>query len=199
MANAKPRQILRLESVDLTKNLGVLKHKPSKKVKYQIINVSISGMIRMWLENGFTHSKSGKNALNPGDTLIKTTFESDIDSPIFAENPFKIVEFIPEAGCDVPHNYRLEFVFEKLSIAHELTDMYNQKYLRFKSRAFSSDQFNRYHMVKTAKRLKDCQNLKIFKGKYNPVVVYDWELETANIQKTSSVPYTVKNSNPYRF
>jgi hypothetical protein len=59
--------------------------------------------------------------------------------------------------------------------------MYNDKFLKFKSQVYLKDDWIRYHAVKTFKMLKECKHLKIFKGKYGKIAVYDYELETREI------------------
>lgn len=200
----KPLQIIRVESVNFKNNVAVVKHKRSHKEKYAYCNAAISGLLKLWLQNGLTSTKDGVYTLNKGDSLINQTYKSDPNSRDFALNPFRLVKFIPKKGSDIPESYRLELVFEKRSAWKEITDIYSEKYRKFYNRRMRPYEFVRSMLIEVDKKLKDTRIIVIKKGKdckYNPVCPYDYELDSfaGKVSSDVSPRLMFRSRNPYRF
>ena len=157
-----------LESVDLKKEIGVLKFKPSepKNAKWTKVDVSLSYELKKWLKNEWNRG------LKAGDSLVGTNFTSTVNSREFSENPFRLVKFIPVKNSDIPTNYKLEMVFEKMSLLDEVSDALNRKYGVWKKQSYRPNQYMRYMEVEVDKLLKDCVKLKtIVLGKNRVVCI----------------------------
>jgi hypothetical protein len=50
-----------------------------------------------------------------GYKFISNLFKSTLTSYKYNENPFKLIELVPEGESEIPGNYGLELVFEMLS------------------------------------------------------------------------------------
>ena len=144
-----------LESVDLINYRGVLKTKPElpKNAPWTTINVSISGLLKSRIE------KSDMRDLMVGDSYVGTKFCCQTDSKSFADNPFKLVEFIPKGDSDIPRNYRLELVNQRRGVLEEFSDMFNNKFEQWhnKKMMVSSKYFRRYERIETDAKLSELE------------------------------------------
>lgn len=96
--------------------------------------------------------------LVPGDHFIGTTFTSTLHDTSFSVNPFKLVEFIPGRDSDIPHNYRLELVYETLAQRFERVYPSGKKEVFYKFQKLDPSNYRRYECHVVNKRLKDCRD-----------------------------------------
>lgn len=143
--------IYQLVSVDLATKSGVLMTKPElpKNGPWKETKVSISNLLAHRIE------KNKVRGLRIGDSFLGTKFSSEVNSPEFSENPFKLVEFVPTEDSDVPHNFQLRLVTEKRGIEVEIIDFYQNKSKRWQNRSERAKNYMRYELVSVTKKLKD--------------------------------------------
>ncbi len=105
--SAFPKIIYLLESVDIEKQLGVLLLKEDIPYKrWKKIKVSLSPLLSHRIKN------KKYDGLKKGDKLVGTPFKCYLHSSNFYECPFTLVEFVQGKTSDIPHNFRLQLVFE---------------------------------------------------------------------------------------
>ena len=88
-----------LESVDTTNNTGVVYYKLKSNDPYWIkVNVNISPLLMWRIKNEATNSKDN---MLPGQSYLKTVFESSPQSPEYHKNPFQVIAYKPNnVGSD---------------------------------------------------------------------------------------------------
>lgn len=144
-----------LESVNTEDYTGVLKTKPEypKNGPWHTINVKLSGLLNALVKD------DDVKGLMIGDKLVGTKFCSDVNSSSYAENPFKLVEFIPTKKSDVPRNFMLKLVNQTKGTREEIIDLYANKFEIWhnKKRIFQSKYFKRYEQVLSDALMKDME------------------------------------------
>ena len=110
-------------TLDLEKRTGVLRVKPEtpKNAPWERIDVSLSGLLVYRIE----HERY--DGLSRPQTFVGTKFCSTVNSPEFAENPFRLVKFVPKGNSDIPPNYRVELVIERFTPKESLSDVFGRK------------------------------------------------------------------------
>lgn len=133
---------------------AVLRFKPAspKNGQWNEIPVKISPLLRSRIE------RESHRGLKAGDTFM-SRFTSDNLSPNYEDCPYKIVKFTPIKDSDIPENYVLELVHERISSIDEIKDIFGQKEQRWKERWFTSKEFRRYVQVEVTKKIKECKDM----------------------------------------
>ena len=150
------RKTYLLESIDLDKKSGVLKIKNEtpKNAPWTTFNVSLSGLLISRIKS------SNYRGLFLGDTYVGTKFTSELCSRDFSENPFCLVEHLPQEGCDIPHNYRLNIVDQAGTFTEQLTDVFGDKAERWGFyKAKKKAKWVRFVQVKTFAKREDWMNI----------------------------------------
>ncbi|MDC7995508.1 hypothetical protein [Altibacter sp. HG106] len=111
------------------------------------LNVSISPLLAYKIKT------KDKKELNPNDNYLGTIFTSSLNSPDPKENPFRLVEFVPDSNSNIPRNFRLELVYETSS--EKVDDNGKQK---FKFRKRSTDYFKRFEFFSVSKKMENCRS-----------------------------------------
>lgn len=115
----EPKTVYLLESVNLDKRTGVLKYKPEfpKNGSWEKYHVGLSGLLVDRIKNGKLRG------LKSPQEYVGTKFVSTLTSKVYAENPFRLTQWSPGKGINVPINYRLELLFEAYSPKSILSDV----------------------------------------------------------------------------
>jgi len=134
------KTIFLLESVDLENKAGILLTKPElpKNGKWTKYHVSLSNLLVDIISRQQQGLKPKGKRLMLGDTYVGTKFISNNTSRNYEENPFKLVEYVPGEGSDIPHNFKLRTVHENGSRFKIVTDLYNNKEKQWKWAYFKS-------------------------------------------------------------
>jgi hypothetical protein len=148
--NAKTTIYL-LESVDLERQSGVLKMRPSqpKNAPWITLNVSLSPLLKWKIEN------DDRKGLKRTDDWVGTRFESTNTSPEYWENPFSLIKFQPKGKSDIPVNYRLDLVDIAKGFKQEVADAFGNKEERFVNRYISPKKYLRFREIPTEDMMKD--------------------------------------------
>jgi hypothetical protein len=151
MSELKSAMIYMLVSVDLAKQTGVFKMKPSspKNAQWTEITVSLSPLLAWKIKN------NDRKGLLRTDEYVGSKFESANTSPEFFENPFCLIKYIPIKGSDIPENYRLSLVNERRGFIQELKDAFGQKEERYVNKYVHPKRYLRYREVETSEMMKN--------------------------------------------
>lgn len=152
-----PETTYKLEQVDLENRTGVLKLRPADKKKWIKINVALSPLLSVSI-----HDERQLKRLRPGDKFVGTEFTSTLTSKRFEKNPFNLVKFVPVEGSDIPENYLLRRVDEKLNGYTEISDAFGNKVRRYSNYMKNVHQFIRHEVVETRAMMKDVKAHKGF-------------------------------------
>lgn len=90
---------------------GVVYYKFEKSPVWVRVNAAISTILAM----NIADPNNPKNKLATGLSYVDQMFESDFNDKDYSKCPFRLKLFIPE-GSDVPTNFKLESVDERISI-----------------------------------------------------------------------------------
>lgn len=151
--NEETKVIYLLESVDMVNKSGVLKLKEDIKYAHWIkLKVSISPLLLYRIRNKKHRGLRGNKA------FIGSEFKSALNSTKYYENPFRLIEFVPEGESDIPRNYRLELVFEMFSEKIERLNAFHKPVVvGYKNRVLKPSQYIRFIQVSVKKRLSECK------------------------------------------
>lgn len=148
-----PETTYKLVSVDLNNRTGVFQFRPAGTKKWRKINVTISPLLAVSL-----YDKKQLKRLRPGDAFVGTEFTSTLTSKHFEKNPFNLVKFTPVNGGDIPENYLLRRVDEKLNAYREIEDVMGNRIRKYYNQMKNVHQYIRHEVVETTARLADVQH-----------------------------------------
>ncbi len=99
--------------------------------------------------------------------FIGNPFKSTLTSDKYYENPFRLIEFVPDEESDIPRNYRLELVFEMLSEKIERLNAFHKPVVvGYKNRVLEPSKYIRFIQVTVTKKQSECKRKFEF-VKYN--------------------------------
>jgi len=153
ISNSETLIIYFLESVDYESKTGVLKLKEEKRYSHwKKLKVSISPLLLYRIKN------RKHKGLFLGDKFIGNPFKSNLNSDKYYENPFRLIEFVPDEHSDIPRNYRLELVFEMFSEKIERLNAFHKPVVvGYKSRVLKPSQYIRFKQLVVTKKLLECK------------------------------------------
>lgn len=151
--NLETQVIYLLESVDFESKTGILKLKEDRKYAHWVkIKVSISPLLIYRIKN------NEYRGLMLGDRFIGKEYSSSLNSNKYYENPFRLVEFVPDNKSDIPHNYRLELVFEMFSEKIERLNAFHKSVVvGYKNRMLQPSQYIRFIHKTVTKKRSECK------------------------------------------
>jgi len=153
ITNDETQVIYLLELVDLATGTGILKIKEDRKYAHWIkLKISISPLLLYRIRN------KKYRGLRGNKTFIGSEFKSALNSTKYYENPFRLIEFVPEGESDIPRNYRLELVFEMFSEKIERLNAFHKSVVvGYKNRVLKPSQYIRFIQVNVKKKLSECK------------------------------------------
>ena len=149
-----------LESVDFENKTGILKIKEDRKYAHWVkLKVSISPLLLYRIRN-----KKYKG-LMLGNQFMNTEYKSTLNSTKFYENPFRLVEFLPDEKSDIPHNFRLELVFEMFSEKIERLNAFHKSVVvGYRNKTLKPSQYIRFKQMIVSKKLSECKRKFAFEN-----------------------------------
>ncbi|WP_242084198.1 hypothetical protein [Aestuariivivens sediminis] len=156
--NEETQVIYLLESVDLASKSGILKIKEDRKYAHWIkLKVSLSPLLLYRIKNKYHKGLSRNKA------FIGTEYKSALNSTKYSENPFRLVEFVPDEYSDIPLNYRLELVFEMFSERIErLNAFHKPELVGYRNRFLKPSQYIRFIQLTVTKKKSECKRKLLF-------------------------------------
>jgi len=141
-----------LDNVKPNLRIGNLRYRTNRPNSDWIsINVSISRLLMYRIRNKIY------SGLPMGSSFVGTEFKSSLQSKKYGENPYRLVEFIPGEQTDIPHNFRLELVFETFAEKVERRDKNNNIVIHYVPRILKPEDYCRYESHTVEKRLSECR------------------------------------------
>ena len=154
MLNNNETQIIYLlESIDFVSKTGFLKLKEDIKYSHWIkLKVSLSPLLLYKIKN------RNYRGLRENKTFIGTQFKSALNSTKYYENPFRLIEFVPNEYSDIPVNYRLELVFEMQSEKVQKLNAFHKKVIvGYKNKFLKPNQYIRFVQLTVTKKQSECK------------------------------------------
>jgi len=156
--NKETQIIYLLASVDFESKTGMLKIKESKRYSHWVkLKVSVSPLLLYRIKN------KDHKGLRRNEAFVGTEFKSKLNSTKYFENPFRLVEFIPEGDSDIPLNYRLELVFEMFAERIERLNAFHKPvFVGYRNRMLKPSQYIRFIQVPVTKKRSECKRKLLF-------------------------------------
>jgi len=141
--------LLPLSSICEDSRTAVFKYRNENDTQWTVIDVTLSPLLLSRIKDP---SKSVKHKLNAGVPYYDHQFVSEHKSKNYADSPFRLVQFMPDKGSDIPPHAHLECVDES---GKTIVDAFTNKVMGYENLWRKSYDFARLEVRKNTKMLAD--------------------------------------------